>query len=217
MAKQVINIGSAPNDGTGDPIRTAFIKANENFTELYDGQFSGDYNDLTNQPSIPTDLTDLGITDGSSGQVLTTNGTGTFSFTTVSGGGGGVGLASRDTISGSTGNIANDAAANVDLTGYKGYILYKIQTNGAAWVTVYADAASRTADASRTSDEYPADGSGVVAEVITSGAETVLITPGVIGFNNENPITDVIPIKVVNLSGGVFDVTVTVTALEIEV
>ncbi len=35
MAKQTINIGTAANDGKGDPIRTAFNKCNENFTELY--------------------------------------------------------------------------------------------------------------------------------------------------------------------------------------
>lgn len=35
MAQQTINIGTTPNDGTGDPIRTAFDKTNQNFTELY--------------------------------------------------------------------------------------------------------------------------------------------------------------------------------------
>lgn len=35
MAQQIINIGGSPNDGTGDPLRTSFTKANENFTELY--------------------------------------------------------------------------------------------------------------------------------------------------------------------------------------
>ena len=35
MAQQVINVGSAPNDGTGDPLRTAYIKTNNNFGELY--------------------------------------------------------------------------------------------------------------------------------------------------------------------------------------
>lgn len=60
--------------------------------------------DITNKPTtlagygitdaalsadLPTTLTDLGITDGTSGQVLTTNGSGTFSFTTVSSGGSG--------------------------------------------------------------------------------------------------------------------------------
>lgn len=36
MAKQVIGIGNIANDGSGDPLRTAFDKANDNFTELYD-------------------------------------------------------------------------------------------------------------------------------------------------------------------------------------
>jgi hypothetical protein len=35
MTKQTINIGTAANDGTGDPLRTAFTKSNDNFTELY--------------------------------------------------------------------------------------------------------------------------------------------------------------------------------------
>jgi len=35
MTLQVINVGSAPNDGLGDPIRTAYIKCNDNFGELY--------------------------------------------------------------------------------------------------------------------------------------------------------------------------------------
>ena len=35
MAKQTVNIGTAPNDGTGDPLRTAFDKCNDNFDELY--------------------------------------------------------------------------------------------------------------------------------------------------------------------------------------
>ena len=37
MAKQTINIGTTANDGTGDPLRTAFDKSNDNFTELYNG------------------------------------------------------------------------------------------------------------------------------------------------------------------------------------
>ena len=35
MAKQTINIGSSANDGTGDQLRTAFDKVNDNFDELY--------------------------------------------------------------------------------------------------------------------------------------------------------------------------------------
>jgi hypothetical protein len=36
MAKQTINVGTVVNDGTGDDIRSAFVKVNNNFTELYD-------------------------------------------------------------------------------------------------------------------------------------------------------------------------------------
>ena len=35
MAQRVINVGSSANKGDGDPIRTAFTKVNDNFTELY--------------------------------------------------------------------------------------------------------------------------------------------------------------------------------------
>lgn len=35
MAQQLINIGLEPNDKSGDLIRTAFDKVNQNFTELY--------------------------------------------------------------------------------------------------------------------------------------------------------------------------------------
>ena len=35
MAKQVINLGTSPNKGDGDPLRNAFDKVNDNFTELY--------------------------------------------------------------------------------------------------------------------------------------------------------------------------------------
>ena len=35
MAQPPLNIGTVANDGTGDPLRDAFDKANDNFTELY--------------------------------------------------------------------------------------------------------------------------------------------------------------------------------------
>ena len=53
MAKQIINVGTVANDGTGDPIRSAMTKTNENFTEVYT---------LINGivvPTVPTELTDL--------------------------------------------------------------------------------------------------------------------------------------------------------------
>ena len=64
--------------------------------------FSGSYNDLTNTPTIatdvaaltdvtnkiPTQLTQLNIADGTTGQVLTTDGSGNFTFSTVTSSGG---------------------------------------------------------------------------------------------------------------------------------
>lgn len=35
MAQQLISVGTLPNDLTGDPLRTAFTKINDNFTELF--------------------------------------------------------------------------------------------------------------------------------------------------------------------------------------
>lgn len=35
MPQQIINVGAAANDGNGDPLRDAYIKCNNNFTDLY--------------------------------------------------------------------------------------------------------------------------------------------------------------------------------------
>ena len=40
MAQQIINIGALPNDGSGDPLRTAFNKINNNFAELFTAPFN---------------------------------------------------------------------------------------------------------------------------------------------------------------------------------
>jgi hypothetical protein len=48
--------------------------------------FDGSYMSLTSVPSIPNVLTDLAVSDGTNGQVLTTDGSGGFTFTTVGAG-----------------------------------------------------------------------------------------------------------------------------------
>lgn len=35
MAEQIIDVGTAPNNGTGDPLRTAFIKTDNNFDQIW--------------------------------------------------------------------------------------------------------------------------------------------------------------------------------------
>lgn len=39
MAQEIIYIGELPNDGTGDTLRTAFKKVNDNFTQLFATSF----------------------------------------------------------------------------------------------------------------------------------------------------------------------------------
>lgn len=52
-----------------------------NYTDPLDTvAYSGDFNDLRNKPAVPSSLTDLNIQDGSAGQVLSTDGTGNFTF-----------------------------------------------------------------------------------------------------------------------------------------
>jgi hypothetical protein len=287
MAKQIINTGLTANDGTGDPIRTAMIKVNANFTELYNANantFSGSYADLTNKPAIPTDLTDLGIADGTVGQILTTDGAGGFTFEDAAGAGGGIALTalsvgsepaasgngnlaynantgvftytppvipadladlgitdgtvgqvlttdgsgtftfatvggalqSRTTKAGTTASLANNARGDLNITGFKGYALLAIQTDKAAWVRIYANAATRSADASRLESVDPTPDAGVIAEVITTGAQTVLVSPSIIGYNLESPVTTTIPCSVTNKSGSTGTVTVTLTVLQLE-
>jgi len=79
MARQAINIGSSANDGTGDPLRTAFDKINDNFVELY-----GTDNDI-NTLDANLDVNNFAITTGvTNGNVtITPNGTGNINLGSI--------------------------------------------------------------------------------------------------------------------------------------
>ena len=158
----------------------------------------------------------LPATDGTSGQLLSTDGTGTLGWTTVSGGGGGA-LSSRTVVNATTASLNNGATGNISITGAKGYVLYKIQTTAAAWIRIYTDEASRSADSARLEGTDPLPGSGVIAEIITTGADTILMSPGVIGFNTEAVVSNTIACAVTNTSGSAVAITVSLTILTIEV
>ena len=124
------------------------------------------------------------------------------------------GLQTRKTA-GVTQSIANNTAANVSISTAKGFALYSIETSHAAWVTLYTDTTSRTNDASRVETTDPTPGSGVLAEVITTGALIQLITPGTICFNSGSVATTYA--KIVNKSGSTANVQVTLTYVQLEV
>ena len=55
MAQQTINVGATANDGTGDGIRTAYIKCNDNFQELY--------NTTITPTSLPNGTSNVSVAD----------------------------------------------------------------------------------------------------------------------------------------------------------
>ena len=144
-------------------------------------------------------------TNGVNGQVLTSNGAGNVSWNTPAG---------ARTTTPVTVNIANEAVSNTSFTTPKTYALLKVSTSHAAWVTLYSDTGSRTADASRQINVDPLPGSGVLSEVITTGNQVQLITPGTICFNSAG--TGTTYAKIVNKSGSTANVSVTLTYVVLE-
>lgn len=121
---------------------------------------------------------------------------------------------SRTTASATTTPLADGASGTFTIVGFKGYFLYSIQTSHAAWVVLYTSNNASIADSGRTETTDPQPNAGVVAEAITSGAQTIIISPAVVGFNSSS-LTD-IPIRITNKSGSTQAITVTVTLLKME-
>ena len=157
-----------------------------------------------NLPKLPT----------VNGSVLTCSTLGEMTWSTS---GGGSSLQSRSSAAGTTTTITNNQSTYLDISSVaKTYALHRIETSAAAWVTLYVDDTSRTNDNSRSEYTDPTPGSGVVAEVITSGDTSQMITPGVIGWNNMGPVSETVFAKVVNKSGSSAAITVTLHFVKLE-
>lgn len=162
-------------------------------------------------------LTDVVLTSPTQGQVLKYNGANWVNDTDATGSGGGSGsMASRTTAAGTTASVADGIAVPLTITGFKGYALLSIQTSAAAWVTVYSSSAARTADATRSITTDPQPGTGVIAEVITTGAQTQKFAPATIGYSDEATPDNNIQLKVVNRSGSASAITVTLKLIQLE-
>lgn len=126
-------------------------------------------------------------------------------------------LQSRTTVTGVTTSIANNGIGNTNITGFKSYALMKVGLSTAGWLRLYTDSASRAADVTRSQGEDPAPGSGVIAEVITTGISTTqIISPFVMGGNLDNPADTTIYAAITNLSGSTQAITATLTILQLE-
>lgn len=294
MAKQSLNVGTTPNDGTGDTLRFGASKLNSMVDELYAALGNGsslqvsiddvtagkflrsngqnyvpsviDYNELTNLPAIPSaqvpsdwnassgvarilnkpglasvatsgnsldlnwavynDIPNLPSASTKNGMIARVASTGRLYYSDSNAwkriadydelAGQLVGLSSRTTVSATTTVLGDGGSGYIELTGFKSYALLKIQTNIAAWITVYTDSSSRASDFTRPEDQDPLNGAGIVAEVITSGPQTQIITPAVYGWNNDSTPGSNIYMKVVNKSGSSNTVTVSLTLLQLE-
>jgi hypothetical protein len=181
---------------------------------------SGLYSSLTGTPAAYTATSINAFLDVDTATTAPTNGqalvwsasSSTWKPTTV------IGLSSRTTVRATTAlSLAAGATENCQVAGAKSYLLSKLVTNYPAWVRLYSDATSRTADATRTEGNDPIPGSGVIAEVITtSSALTQLITPGVLGFNNDTTSTSTIYLAVTNKDSSSRVITVDLTILQLE-
>ena len=131
--------------------------------------------------------------------------------------GAGTGLGGRSVVSATTASLADNAAGDISITAHKSYALLSIKPSVASWVTLYSDAAARTADVNRVQGADPAPDAGVIAEVITTAAATeVKMTPGVIGWNNDTTPSNTVYAKVVNKSGSATTVDVELKVLQLE-
>ena len=124
----------------------------------------------------------------------------------------------RDVVSGTTGSVGAAATTNLDITGFKSYGLLKVGISSAAWVRLYVDEASRTSDANRSYLVDPTPGSGLIAEVRTetAGTSNFLMTPGVIGWNNDVSVGSTIYTAVTNNEGSSATITVDLTVVKME-
>ena len=78
MAQQTINIGSTANDGTGDQLRTAFDKVNDNFNEIYTELGGTSLSNISiSGNTISTDNTngDLTLDPNGTGSIILANAT----------------------------------------------------------------------------------------------------------------------------------------------
>jgi len=209
---------AVPNSGGGGggvsltDLSAQTLNASNNSTLAYNN-ITGVFN--YTPPIVPTSLLDLSdiLTDGLNGQVLSTDGNGTFSFIDNIGDDATGNVRVSQTVP--LAELADGATTTAEFnTIGKSSVLHKVTVDQACWIRFYSDIASRTADLTRTLGADPIEGSGVIAEFIASSATSFKVTPGISAWvdDNENEI----PATITNLSGGATTFSITVDVLKLE-
>ena len=218
-------ISTASVNTSGIITASSFSGSGSGLTNIPSGQLTGALPAIDGSALINVTASGTGIVvednNVNVGSAVTVNfGTGldvTFSsgIATVSSSGGS--LQSRITVSGVTTSIPNLGIGNTDITGFKSYSLMKVGLSTVGWIRLYTDSTSRANDVTRSVGEDPAPGSGVIAEVVTTGISTQqIITPFVMGGNMDTPVTDKIYVAITNLSGSTQTITANLTILQLE-
>ena len=123
----------------------------------------------------------------------------------------------RGVVSGTTGSLAPNAIGNITITGHKSYLLMNVGLSTAGWFRLYTDSASRTNDVSRSVGEDPTPGSGVIAEVVTTGLSTsIKVSPFVPGGNMDSTPSTNMYVAIKNLSSTTQAITANLTILKLE-
>jgi len=195
MAQQSINIGSAANDGTGDPLRTAFDKINDNFTDLYGS--TAEANDLIEDtsPQLGGDLDVNGrrITSARSNEdiVLLPNGTGGVVASAVRIAGTTLSADDSSLITIAEGFQVN-GAMNVDgavtatstvavtgaLTGTSGAFSTTLAVTGATTLTGALTVSDSVTATSVTTNDIASNGSNADITLDTAGTGDINLTAG---------------------------------------
>jgi len=210
---------------TGVVTATSFFGSGSGLTNIPAGQLTGtlpaiDGSALLNVTAAGTGIVIRDDNDPVGSAVTVNFGTGlgvTFSsgIATITSTGGS--LQSRITVSGVTTSIPYLGIGNTNILGFKSYALMNVGLSTAGWIRLYTDVQSRTDDANRSVGEDPEPGSGIIAEVITTGISTQqMITPFVMGGNMDNPVTSDIYVAITNLSGTTQTITANLTILQLE-
>lgn len=221
----LVNLGIVPNDGSGDPIRTAMAKINNNFSNLYsNGQVTGNVTDSVVNPSFSwpnarrsglyhSGVNSVGLAvDGQTGLVITNAGTISFNGTSLIGGGSG--LSTRTTLTANTATLASGASESFNVTGYSSYLIGKLVTNSQSRVQCYISSDARTADAARAYGTSYSANAGILLDLQTPAAQTEVYTPAITGFDANT--TGYIYCKVTNTSGTSKSIQIQLSVLQIE-
>lgn len=193
MAQQVVNIGSAPNDGTGDTLRDAFDKVNDNDAELYSlvaGSQPLD-DDLTAIAALTTTSTgrDL-LTSADAAALRAKAGLGTLATQngTFSGTSSGTNTGDQTTITGNAGSSTILAVGRtIAITGDLSYTSPSF--NGSANVTATGTLATVNSNVGSFGSATQVATFTVNAKGLTTAAANVTITPAATSITSPGALT----------------------------